>query len=204
MTDFNEGLPYGLSYGWPEPEPEEDESLWLRFEANDILPVRVTSAKLIKYWGHWFPLVRAYRLCPARRDRSGRVLHANGCALCPKPAAQLPGGKPIASPGRLRLILTVEIADGRGGYVQRIWEFSDTVGKQLQAIQEATGAELRGLRLELKRVPPKPNGAVVVAADLEPADWGELPEPLEAAPYIAEGWRRAALRDGKSPPTLPF
>ena len=192
-------LPSGLSYGWAEPDLEEDaEDLWLRFEAGEMLAMRVLSPIPLQYWGHWYPAVRAYRLCQAKRDRAGRILLTSGCAFCPRPAVELPGGKPIASPGRRRQILTVELQDGR----QRLWEFSETVSRQMRGL--AGEGDWVGVCLLLRRAPPKPNGAVIVALDEDPEPRGALPEPIDAAALVLESWRRAALRDGKAGPNRPF
>ena len=164
-------LPYGLSYGWVVPEPEDiDEDLWLRFAADEVLPVRVISPQALTYRGHWYPAVGAYRLCQAQRDQAGRVLSSGSCLLCPRPNSS---GKPIASPARVRHLLTVELPGG----AQRIWEFSEAVARQLQTItgwQRGPGGaitrtrELAGLRVLLARLPPRSNGAVVVQLDPEP------------------------------------
>ena len=188
-------LPVGMQSGWPVLEPVEnvEENFWLRWPAGEILAVRVLSAVSLHYRGHWYPAAGTYRLCTAPR-----------CALCPQS-----GGKAIASPVRVRHLLTVELAGG----AQRIWEFSEPVARQLQCLtgysrrgggEITRTSDLLGLRLLLSRLPPRSNGAVVVAQDEDPDIRGDLPPPIDAAGYVSEAWRRAAVRDGKALPARPF
>ena len=198
-------LPYGLNYGWHLPEVEEvEEDLWLRWPANEFLAVRVTSDKPVNYEGHWYPPARAYRLCT--RPRELRL--PNRCPYCPRPAGELLGGKPVAGPALWRHLLAVELPNGR----QRIWEFSAAVGQQIAQITgysrsggvETRAVALAGLRLVLHRQPPRLNGAVIVALDPEPEPRGDMPAALDVAGYVAQTWARAAIKDGKASPTLPF
>jgi len=203
-------LPFGLSWGDGvplQPEPDEDD-LWLKWASNEFLPVRIVSPKSLDYYGHWFTAVGAYRLCLAQRDAQRRVISTAACPLCPRPASELPSGRAQASAARIRHILTVETPDGS----QRIWEFSEAVARQLAQItgwqRSPAGIvtrthELAGLRLILSRLPPRSNGAVVIQLDPEPDPRGDMPGPIDAAAYVSECWRRAALRDGKAMPKLP-
>jgi hypothetical protein len=200
QQDPNE-LPCGLSYGWALPDQEElEEDLWLRWPANEILAVRVVSSQPIHYLGHWFPPSRTYRRCTAPQN----LRLPNNCPFCPRPTSQ---GKPVAGPALWRHILALELPSGR----QRIWEFSQAVAQQLGAItgysrgegQETRTLDLPGLRLLLHRQPPRLNGAVIVVLDETPEPRGDIPVEIDVAGYIAQTWARAAIKDGKAPPTLP-
>ncbi len=193
-----------MSYDFDLPEvADTDAEIWLRWPPNDFQCVRVVSDRSIKYVGHWVAKSRTFRRCTKPKDAG----IPNHCPYCPRPAAALPGGKPIAGKAETRHLLAVELPNGE----QRIWEFSDAVARQLGVItgyrriggMEIRDRELLGLRLVLHREPPRPNGMVIAALDPDPEAWGSLPAALDVAGLVAQTWQRAAILDGKAP-TLPL
>ncbi len=183
-------LPTGIGTGWVQPEEQEDEdSLWLRWPADELLTVRIVSPEPNHYRGHWVPAVKAYRRCTTPR-----------CPYCPLPVAEQPPGRAVASEARWRHLLAVELLGG----AQRIWEFSPKMAARLQVLTNSKVLDglvtrtcpLRGLVLTLGREGRRRNGEVWCELH-EDQNGPPLPEPLDVAGYLAQTWRRAAIKDGK-------
>ena len=191
MEEFEFALPAGIGTGWVLPEEDDDEDdLWLKWPADELIQVRIVSPEPNNYKGHWVPAVKAYRRCTAPR-----------CPYCPLPVAEQPPGRAVASEVRWRHLVAVELPRG----AQRIWEFSPKVAKRLQTLtgfavgengQPTRTRPLRGLVLTLGREGRRKNGEVWCELH-EDQNGPPLPEPLDVAGYLAQTWRRAAIKDGK-------
>lgn len=190
----------GIGLGWVLPEETADEvdDLWLKWPPDELLQVRVTSPDAFHYRGHWVPGVGAYRRCTTPR-----------CSYCPLPVADQPPGRPKASEVRWRHLLAVELPRG----AQRIWEFSPKVAKRLQSLtgfavgedgQPTRTRDLRGLVLTLGREGRRKNGEVWCELHEDQRSGSDtLPAPMDVAGYLAQTWRRAAIKDGKGAASDP-
>jgi hypothetical protein len=170
-------LPPGIGTGWLEPEDDDANDIWLRWNPTDFLRVRITSSEPSNYVGHWVTSVGTYRECKAPT-----------CPFCPQP-----GVRPIASPRRQRHLLAVELESG----VQRIWEFSPKVTARLRLlISMPEPRPLRGLVLILGREGRRRNGEVFCRMD-DDQGGGVVPEPINVPGELYLTWQRAAIRDDR-------
>lgn len=185
-------LPTGIGRGWVQPEKSEDDldDLWLRWDPKEFIRVRVTSPEPFNYEGHWVPALGTYRRCSSPR-----------CPFCPLPQAEQQPGRLYASEARWRHLLAVQLDGG----TQRIWEFSPKIAVRLQVFtmprvdgQIIIDQPLRGLTLVLGREGRRKNGEVWCEAHDDPFPGRPVPEPIDVAGYLAQTWRRAAIRDGKA------
>lgn len=198
-SDAVQDLPSGLTLGWSDPANDIDEGrLWLRVSANDITLVRIISADPLHYPGHWFPATRSYRLCTFPN-----------CPFCAAGCQEGGRTRKMASERRIRHLVAVQGHSGE----QLIWEFGESVARQIQQItgfervdgKSSRRKELRGLSLRLCREGSRQAGSVIVCPAPPALPWAEhLPEPIDVAGILALTWRRAALRDGKQQPRLPI